>query len=191
MGEQNTNPGNDTDTQATDMGAGTDNVDVAELIKDRDKWKHFAREHETKWQTLSNELNTLKAATQTEAERAIEAARNEGRQAAASEYGGLLTAAELEKQAAKAGVSLPDPKFINLSALMSDGAPNGDAIAAFIGTLPKPASDGFPQEVLNNAGNREGNKPRQLTQADLHNMTLEEINAARMAGQLNDLLGIS
>lgn len=190
MSEQDLNPGNG-DGTATDTGTGTENVDVAELIAERDKWKHFSKQHENNWKKASGELDALKASTQTDAEKAIEAAKAEARAAALGEVGVRLATAELEKRAAKAGVTLPDSSFINMNALMNDGEPNGDAIDQFLGTLPKSGNDGFPQEVLNNAGNREGNKPRQLTQSDLHGMSNEEINKARMAGQLNDLLGIS
>ncbi|MEQ4716081.1 hypothetical protein [Nonomuraea sp. B19D2] len=189
--DQNNGDQNVTTPPATDTGTG-DNVDVAALIADRDKWKHFAREHENKWQTLSGELAQLKQSQMSEAEKAIEAAKAEARSATLAEVGGTLATAELEKRAAKAGVTLPDPSYINLAAFMgADGNPNGEAIDAFIGTLPKPSTaPEFDQSVLNNAGNREANKPQQLTRADLQRMTPEEIEEARLAGKLNDLLGI-
>lgn len=192
MSEHVTNHSDGVDSSMpTDTEASAEPVDVEKLIAERAKWMHFAREHENKWRRLSKEFEAFKQAQMTEAERAVEAARAEGRQAAAQEYRELLTAAELEKLAVKSNVALPDSKFINLAALMNDDGPNGEAIEAFIATLPK---NGFPQEVIGNAGNREGSgpvKPKQLTYADLQGMSYEEINRARMAGQLNDLLGIS
>ncbi|GAA3473892.1 hypothetical protein [Nonomuraea roseola] len=192
MGEQN-NPGIEqpnADANKPDTGAET--VDVAALTAERDKWLHFARQHEDKWKALSAELDAVKQSQMSDTDRAIEAAKAEARKATLSEVGGKLTVAELTARAAKAGVTLPDPKFINLAALMGgDGEPDGDAIDGFIGTLPKPSTaPAFAQEVLNNAGNREANKPRQLTRADLQTMSYDEIEKARKAGQLNDLLGI-
>lgn len=198
MSEPNANPGNEpvndagvtNDGGKPDTGAENDNIDVAKLIEERDKWKHFAREHENNWKSVSRELEKLRQASMTEAERAIEAAKAEARQATLAEVGAKLTASELAAEAARAGVTLPDPAFINMAALMNDGEPNQEAIKKFVSALPKANKSDFDPDVLKNAGNREGNKPRQLTRADLDRMSWEEIDAARRAGQLNDLLGI-
>lgn len=201
MSEPNANPGNDQPTNDTntgvgadggkpDTGAATDNVDVSELIAERDKWKHFAQKHENSWKSASKELEKLKQSQMTEAEKAIEAAKAEARQATLAELGAKLTASELAAEAAKAGVTLPDPTFINMAALMNDGEPNAEAIKRFVSALPKANAPAFDPDVLKTSGNHEANKPRQLTRADLQRMTNEEIDAARRAGQLNDLLGI-
>jgi hypothetical protein len=189
MPENDQNPPANDQPKTTPPDTGT--VDVAALTEDRDKWKHFARVHEDKWTALSAENEALKASQMSDAEKAIEAARAEGRALAAAEFGTQLTAAELSARAAKAGVSLPDTSFINLAAFTGDGGkPNGDAIDAFIGTLPAAGKPPFSPDVLNNAGNRQANKPAQLTRSDLQRMSPEEVDAARKAGQLNDLLGI-
>ncbi|MGI5286027.1 hypothetical protein ACQEVF_22200 [Nonomuraea polychroma] len=47
-----------------------------------------------------------------------------------------------------------------------------------------------PQAFIREAITDQGDKPRQLMRADLQSMDYEEIEAARKAGQLNELLGI-
>lgn len=179
------------DTATTNPDTGTEDVDVAALLADRDKWKSMARKHEAGYKDITKKYDQLSQSQMSETEKAIEAAKAEARKATLSEVGAELTTAALTAQAAKAGVTLPDVAYINVAALSGeDGRPNGDAIDAFLKTLPK-AGKSFDQDVFTKtAGNREGNKPRQLTRADLQGMAPEDVQAARLAGQLNDLLGI-
>ncbi|GAA2294037.1 hypothetical protein GCM10010149_47470 [Nonomuraea roseoviolacea subsp. roseoviolacea] len=193
MGEQDntTNPTDDTTTNTEVADKGTEGVDVAALLAERDKWKTMARKHEAGFKDITKKYDQLSQAQMSETEKAIEAAKAEARKQALSEVGTRLTSAELTARAAKAGVTLPDVAYINLAALSGDdGEPNGDAIESFLKTLPK-SGKSFDQDVFNKtSGNREASKPRQLTRADLQGMTPEAIQAARLAGQLNDLLGI-
>lgn len=163
--------GEDSGARKPDMGSR--DVDIEKLTAELEKWKHFARRNEENWKRAAAEAKS---------------AAEEARQAALAEVAERLTIAEVTARAARHGVALPDSRFINVGALMSDGEPDAEAIDAFLGTLPK-AAQKFDPLVLD-TGSREANTPPQLTRADLANMSYEEIDQARREGRLNDLLGI-
>ncbi|GAA0955621.1 hypothetical protein [Nonomuraea longicatena] len=189
--DTNTTPTDDTTANTTVADTGTDGVDVAALVAERDKWRTMARKHEAGFKDITKKYDQLSQSQMSETEKAIEAAKADTRKATLAELGAKLTTAELTARAAKAGVALPDVSYINVAVLAGDdGEPNGDAIDAFLRTLPK-SGKSFDQDVFHKtAGNREANKPPQLTRSDLQRMTNDEINVARLSGQLNDLLGI-
>ncbi|WP_440066454.1 hypothetical protein [Streptosporangium sp. OZ121] len=173
-----------TDTEVPDTGG-------KDWEADAKMWKALARKHENGFKTVSKDLETLRASQMTEAEKAIAEAKLAGRSEALAEVGPRLAKSALATAAAKAGVSLPDERFINYSPLMANGEPDADAITAFVKSLPKSNAPEFTQDVFNGGGaSGAGSKVKQLTRADLANMTHEQINAARDSGQLNTLLGI-
>lgn len=134
---------------------------IAELTAERDKWKALSRQNEDNFKTASRERDELKASQMTDAEKALEAARTEGRNSALSEISKDLITAELRIQAATAGATLPDFKFLNLDQLKGeDGRPNPDAVKSFIETLPK-AKEEFPD--LQGAGKQTGGAPEITT----------------------------
>ncbi|WP_395759482.1 hypothetical protein OIE82_27150 [Streptomyces althioticus] len=134
---------------------------IAELTAERDKWKALSRQNEKKWEDTSGELAKLKEAQMTEAEKAIEAARTEGRNSALSEVGTDLVTAEMALQAATAGVTLPPAEYLNVSKFLGDdGRPNKEAVKSFVETLPK-AKEEFPN--LQGAGKQSGGAPEITT----------------------------
>jgi flagellar hook-basal body complex protein FliE len=131
---------------------------LAEERTNTAKWKGLSRQNEKKYEDVSKERDDLKASQMTDAEKAIEAARTEGRNSALSEVGTDLVSAEMALQAATAGVNLPDAKYLNISQFLGDdGRPNKDAIKSFVGELPK-AKEEFPD--LQGAGRQTGGAPQ-------------------------------
>lgn len=182
--DPNTPPANDPKPTETEP------VDVAALTAERDKWQALSKKHEKSWQTVSDELKTTRAASMSEAEKAIELAKEEGRKAAFSEVGNALVEAELKVQAAKAGRDLPDDfaEVLNLSKLSKDGKPDSDAIARVIKTLAPAKGD---SKFAQNLGiGQQGSSKSQLARSDLKGMSHDEINKARRDGRLNTLMGI-
>ncbi|MER6382086.1 hypothetical protein ACWDBD_38920 [Streptomyces sp. NPDC001118] len=181
-----TSAGNETGQQSND--APQDQAPTVEsLTAEVDKWKTLSRTNEQRWKDASAERDQLKQAGMTDAEKAIEAARTEGRNAALSEVGTRLAEAELRALAASAGVDLPPADFLNMSRFVKDGQVNADALSEFVSSLPKrDAPPAFRQDIgLGRQGSPGAN---QLTRADLSNMTPAEINAARKDGRLDALL---
>lgn len=134
---------------------------IAELTADRDKWKAMSKTNEDRWNQASKERDDLKSAQMTDAEKAIEDARTEGRNSALSEIGTDLVNAEMAIQAATAGVTLPDAQYLNMAGFIGDDKrPNKDAIKSFVESLPKAGTE-FPN--LQGAGNQSGGKPEITT----------------------------
>lgn len=120
-----TSNGTDTTTATTD---GTDTA--AELAK----WKELARRNEQQAKANHRELEALKAQTMTDQEKAVGAARAEGRAEATAEFGGKLAHAEIRAAAAGRPVNVDAllegvdaTKFLNDS-----GEPNTKAITAWL-----------------------------------------------------------
>lgn len=169
----------------------TEEVDVEALIAERDKWKSFARKHEDSWKTASQELDELRRAGLSDAEKAIADAEARGRQAALSDVGSTLAEAELRVQASLAGVEVPESvaQYLDVTRFIgTDGSPDKTAIAAFVsGLAPADKGPKFPQNVgIGPQGG--GSGIPQLTREDLARMTPAQVNAAREAGQLNTLM---
>lgn len=146
------------------------------------------------------ELEALKAAAEgREKEHQAELERKKLKDEAIAEANQRVLKAEV--RAAAAG-KLADPadalKFIDLSSfeVTEDGTVDAAGIADAIDVLLKDKpylsaqggkrfegeADGGPRNV--------GGQLRQLTQSDLERMSPQEINDARKAGQLNQLLGV-
>lgn len=105
-----------------------------------------------------------------------------------------------EVKAAATG-KLADPsdahKFLDFDSFEvdEDGNVDEDEIAEAIADLiaKKPylaAQGGTKQHGSADGGARKGSRPKQLTREQLSSMNSDEIEAARVAGRLNDLLGI-
>jgi hypothetical protein len=134
---------------------------IAELTADRDKWKAMSRQNEDNYKAVSKERDDLKASQMTDTEKAIEAARTEGRNSALSEVGTDLVTAEMAVQAATAGVTLPPAEYLNVSKFLGeDGRPNKEAISSFVESLPT-AKEEFPN--LQGAGKQTGGAPEVTT----------------------------
>jgi hypothetical protein len=181
-----TSTGNEPGQQSTDTSQ--DQTPTVESLQlEVDKWKSLSRTNEQRWKDASAERDSFKQASMTDAEKALDAARAEGRNSALSEVGTRLAEAELRALAASAGVDLPPADFLNMSRFVSDGQVNADALSEFVSSLPKrESSPAFRQDIgLGRQGSPGAN---QLTRADLSNMTPAEINKARLDGRLDALL---
>ncbi|MFF5371344.1 hypothetical protein [Streptomyces sp. NPDC013187] len=165
--------------------------DAETLQAEVEKWKNLSRTNEKRWNDTSAELQKLKDASMTDAEKAIEKAKEEARNAALSEVGTRLVDAELRVQAATAGVTLPRPEFLNTSAFLgTDGVVNTEAIKAFVESLPKPSnSPEFAQGIgLGRQGDSGSYAAGQIGRDALSRMSPQEISAARKAGKLDALM---
>ncbi|MFD8527797.1 hypothetical protein ACFV0L_10355 [Streptosporangium canum] len=190
MSEQVIEPGTgETDPQVIDE---THVHDAEELQKEVEKWRSLARKHETNWKAASKELGEYRTANLSDAEKAIEDAKAEGRRAALTETGSRVAKAELKAYAATSGVALPASvtDFLDTTRFVAeDGSPDMEAIAAFVDpfkSTPKKAPK-FTQNI--GAGPQGGGTgPTQLTREDLARMTPPEVNEARREGRLNQLM---
>lgn len=109
-----------------------DHDDQPDDDKDDIDWKAMARKHERDAKKATRELEQVRKANQTDQEKAIEAAKDEGRKSALTEAGQRLAGAEIK--AALSGV-VPDPKAIvedlNLAKYVNDdGEVDEDAVKA-------------------------------------------------------------
>lgn len=150
-------------------------------------------------QAQADKLASLEAATQTDQERALEAARKEAADAARAEveaqYRRQLLEARILSRAAGKFVDPADAvRFADPA--MWDGDTSDDEIDAAIAEVieAKPylahgAATGHPANGAATQGVQTG-AVGQLTREQLDHMTPEQIVAAKAAGQLNDLLGI-
>lgn len=168
--------------EGTTVEAGAPQAPTVESLRaEVDKWKSL-------WKDASAERDQLKNTGMSDADKAIEAARAEARNAVLSEYGTRLADAELRAQAAKAGVGLPSAEFLNMAAFVGDdGSVNSDVIGSFISSLPKPDTGPEFDQGLG-LGRQGGSGVQQLTRDGLARMTIKEINTARKAGQLDALM---
>lgn len=165
-----------------------------------DAMKAERNEARSEMKALRAELDALNAAAEgREQEHQAELERQKLKDEAIAEANQRVLKAEV--RAAAAG-KLADPadalKFIDLSSfeVTEDGTVDASGIADAIDVLLKDKpylaaqggkrfegeADGGPRNV--------GNQLRQLTQSDLERMSPQEINDARKAGQLDQLLGV-
>ncbi|MDH6705399.1 hypothetical protein P3T27_002109 [Kitasatospora sp. MAA19] len=120
------------ETEPTDKLA----ADDADLAAQVEKWKALSRQNESRWKETSRELDQLKQGQMTEHEKALEAARAEGRQASATEFGRSLIKAEIQLQASAAGVSV-QPDFLDFTLFAAeDGTADPEKVKAYINGLP-------------------------------------------------------
>jgi len=161
---------------------------LEDLQREVEKWKHLSRQNERNYNEARTELAKLREASMTEAEKALEQAKEQARSAALAEVGTRLVESELRAAAVTAGVQLPPFEFINTAPLVgSDGLPNSEQIKAFVESLPKPATG--PEYSQDLGLGRQGSAlAGQLRRADLANMTPAEIVKARNEGRLDALM---
>ncbi|MFE6226890.1 hypothetical protein [Streptomyces sp. NPDC057854] len=183
-----TTQNNETNQQTS---AGTEAPTVEELQADVERWKSLSRQNEKNFNEARTELSKLKEASMTDAEKALEKAREEARNAALSEVGSRLVEAELRVQAATAGVTLPPAEFLNVQRFIgADGSPDTSAIQTFVSSLPQPPkAPVFAQGIgLGRQGDSGGYAAGQLGRDALSRMSPQEIAAARKKGQLDALM---
>lgn len=201
------------DDDDNDDDGADDGDDDAVAKAETAKWKKLARKHEDRAKAnakAARELEELKKKDLKPDERALTEAEQRGRTAAAAEFAQQLAAAKIE--AALTGIEDDPAEFVedlNLAKFVTDdNEVDTDAIdelkarrKARMGTRSNDDSNedddngGTPKPKADlKQGNRgkkgAGGKPDQLTREALKTMSPEQIEAARLAGQLNDVLGI-
>jgi hypothetical protein len=164
------------------------NADTTDWKAEAEKWKGFSRKHEDSWKQATKELDAIKTAGMTDVEKAVAEANAKTLSGVAE----MLATADLKVAAAKAGVDLPDTRFINMKNFVNDGKTDSEAIEAFIKTLGTGKSDfADPAKLGMGATGGGAGKPEQYTREKLRNMTHAQIVEAQKKGHLNDLLGIT
>lgn len=180
------------DNQPTDFG------------DDTEKWKHFSRQNEAAakkaqgelskkdeaLQAALKELDELKKAGMTDAEKALADAKVAARAEALNEVSGKLAAAALLAAGAKEGVDLSsEVDDLNLAKFIKDGDVDTEAVASYVarqkGRKPRGRSAG---EL--GMGQQSDAPKGQVTEAELKRMTPEQIVKAQNEGRLNHLLGV-
>ncbi|MFJ5143303.1 hypothetical protein [Streptomyces sp. NPDC088707] len=133
-------PGTPPATPPAPPAAPAPNGDGTDWKAEARKWEQRAKDNKG----AADELATLRAANQTEQEKAVTAAEKTGRAAAAAEYGAKLAAAQFETAVARAGIDLGEAadlidttKFVG-----ADGAVDTDGITAAVKKLAKLAPRG-------------------------------------------------
>ncbi|WP_043254028.1 hypothetical protein [Streptomyces sp. Tu6071] len=125
---------------------------IAELTTERDKWKNLSRSNEDKFKAASQERDQLRDSGKSDLEKAIEAARDEAKKAVRAELTPDLVKAEIQTQAAKAGVNVP-LEYLDVSRFISDeGKPDAEKVKSLIESMPKPAEKQAVTEFPNIQG---------------------------------------
>jgi hypothetical protein len=157
------------------------------------KWKALARKHENANASSLKELEQLRIAQMSETDKAIAEAEKRGRDAALKELRADMARAKLQAQAAGKVADVEALlEVVDVSRFLKEDGIDEEAIAATIERLTKvaPAQPAPPKFGSVELG-PQGDRPRQLGEADLTRMTPEQIVEARSKGQLDDLLGVT
>lgn len=111
-----------------------------------EKWKTMAQKHESKWKAAApavKELETLRQQSMSETEKAVAAAKAEGRAQALAEVGGQLVTAQIRGMAqGRLAPKALDAMIERLDVrafLGDDGTVDHDAIASFVESIAPPA----------------------------------------------------
>lgn len=157
------------------------------------KWKALARKHENANASSLKELEQLRTAQMTDSEKAIAEAEKRGRDAALKELRADMARTKFQAQAAGKVADVEALlEVVDVSRFLKEDGIDEDAIAATIERFTKvaPAQPAPPKFGSVELG-PQGDRPRQLGEADLVRMTPEQIVEARAKGQLDDLLGVT
>lgn len=152
--------------------------DVGAIKAEARKWEAQAKANAA----AAARLAEIEEASKSEAEKAAE--RLAAAEAKVKEYETRQQLAEWKSQVSQeTGV----PAAVLAGTTLEDLQAHAEALKPLISKEPTPAPYIVPTE-----GSTPGNAPAsQLTDSDIAQMTPAEINAARKAGRLNKLLGIS
>lgn len=117
------------------------------------KWKALAQKHEARAKAnaaASAELEKLRQQSMTDQEKAVNAARIEGRNAALAEVGGQLVVAQLRASAAgRVDARVLDAVLARLDTaafLTDEGQVDTDSVAAFVESIAPPAETQAPPD---------------------------------------------
>lgn len=157
------------------------------------KWKALARKHENANASSLKELEQLRTAQMSDTEKAIAEAEKRGRDAALKELRADMARSKLQAQAAGKIADVEALlEVVDVSRFLKEDGIDEEAIAATIERFAKVApAQPVPPKFGNVELGPQGDRPRQLGEADLARMTPEQIVEARSKGQLDDLLGVT
>lgn len=163
-----------------DMGGGAKKALTEERKARRDADKRA--------KAAEQELQKLREESMDAQQKAIAAARDEGKAEARSSYGARLVDAEVKAAAAGRSVDV-DALLDGLdrTRFLDDGEPDVEAIASWVDRIA-PVTPGAPPVPKVPTGARGETKPNQLTRADLKSMSPKDIEEARRAGRLDTVL---
>lgn len=139
----------DTNPNDNNNGSGNGDANPPDLAAEVEKWKSFARKHEADAKKHLKELEKFQAANQTEQEKLLKAARDEGYNTAMSEakqmFGQKLVAANFKAAATGRMEGKAIEALIgglNVSSYLDDsGEVNTKAITEFVDTIAPPKSN--------------------------------------------------
>jgi hypothetical protein len=193
-------------TTETDEETGDDEAGGAEGLADKGKKalaeeRKARRDAERQRKAAEAELAALKAQAaagqQDDAQKTADQARRDAEAAANAKANARILAAEV--RAAAAG-KLADPsdaaRYLDLSQFEAgadgefDGAEIAEAISELLKKKPYLAATATGFQGTGDGGARTGgSRPKQLTSADLKNMSADQIVKARREGRLSRLMG--
>lgn len=157
------------------------------------KWKALARKHENANAGVVKELEQLRSAQMSDSEKAVAEAEKRGRDAALKELRADMARTKLQAQATGKVADVDALlDLVDINRLITEDGIDEEAIAATIERLTKVAPPPPPASKFDSVEmGPQGNRPRQLTRDDLHTMSPDQIEDARLKGQLDSLLGIT
>lgn len=188
-----------TDDQAPEPTAPEPTTDAPTPEPDKDweaeaaKWKAMARKHENANASALKELEQLRTAQMSDSEKALAEAEKRGRDAALKEMRADMARAKLQAQAAGKVADVEALlEVVDVNRFLKEDGIDEEAIAATIERLTKvaPAQPAPPKFGSVELG-PQGDRPRQVSEAELARMTPEQIVEARSQGRLDDLLGVT
>lgn len=186
-------------TEGANAGEQQEQEPAAPTAEDVKKLKEALAKERSANKLTAKELATLKAAqdaqNKTPEEQALEAARREGETAAQQRANERLVKAELKSAAKGKLANVADALvFIDVSSIEvgDDGEVDADALESAIDNLLTERPYLAPQGQKRfgggvDQGGQKAGAPKQLTRAELANMTPEAIVAAEEKGQLANL----
>lgn len=191
MSDANTESTETAEAEATEEAetAAAETTQTESSSTEETDWKAMAR----KWEKLAKgnakateELETLRKKSMTDQEKAVADAKAAGLAEAASTYGSKLAAAELRAAAATKGVDLSSiGDLIDSSKFVGeDGEVDSDAIKKTVDKLAKSLGGSKRSGGDFNGGNGAG----QITEAQLAQMSPDDISKAFSEGKLKHLM---
>jgi hypothetical protein len=184
-----TTPPAEENSSAQNQQAGTSD-EPKDWKAEAEKWKHWARTHEANWKKASEDLNTLNKANMTDAERALDEAREQGRQEVRTSNLTERAQLKLETAAARAGVDLtPVSALLDTSKFIANGDVNEAAINEFVTGYAsgQPKAPKFAQN-LGIGPQSSSRSPGQLTRDEFARLSPRERVQARKDGRADALM---
>lgn len=185
-------PAGDSQPPGTPSTTGPTGESDKDWQAEAEKWKALSRKHEDANTKLLKQNDELKSAAMSDAEKAIADAVERGRTEAMSSMRTELAEARL-RAAAAGKVADVDAlmDFVDLGKFVTENGVDDAAITAAVDRFAKVAPAPTPPKFGSVDLGPQGDRPRQLGEADLARMTPEQIVEARQKGQLDELMGVT